>query len=459
MRKNVRGVSTKVHTIVVGVNHRTAPIELREKLSFAKVVLPDAMRTLQEEKSILENIIVSTCNRTELYAVVEKLDSGVCALKGFLEAWFDLPIKSFDKHLIIHKDDQAIEHLLKVSVGMDSMILGETQILGQVRESFLQAQLLGTTKTIFNHLFKQAITFAKSAHAETKIGEHAVSISYGAVQLAKQTFGPLNHKHIAILGAGEMGGLTLRNLQGNGAEKVTVINRTFATAKEMVKRSGGIAKPITEVESTLLETDILISSTAATGYVIDYEVMKSVEGLRKGRPLFLIDIAVPRDIDPKIAKLSNVLLYDIDDLQGIVDANLAERQKAAEKISFMIEGQIIAFNEWLARLDAVPVITALRERAEKIQSTTMESILNKIPDLTEREQKVLAKHTASIVNQLLKEPILQAKELAKDPKSAEKLALFQQIFGIEEVSKDDSSNDSKEYFKNQLEKKEQLQFK
>lgn len=435
----MRGVSTNVHTIVVGVNYRTAPIELREKLSFAKTILPEAMRTLQQQKNIVENIIVSTCNRTEIYAVVEKLDTGIDELKHFLAEWFDLPVKSFDKHLIIHKEDQAVEHLLKVSVGMDSMILGETQILGQVRESFLQAQSLGTTSTIFNQLFKQAITFSKRAHAETKIGENAVSISYGAVQLVKQFLGTLNHKQVAILGAGEMGELTLRNLQGSGAEKIIVMNRTFSTAEEMAKKFGSTAKPMTEMHKVLLEADILISSTAATSYIIDYERMRSVERLRNGNPLFLIDIAVPRDLDPRIAELPNVFLYDIDDLQGIVDANLAERKKAAERISLLIEEQIIVFNEWLTTLEAVPVIRALRERAEMIQGTTMESVLNKIPNLTEREQKVLIKHTQSIVNQLLKEPILQVKELVKDSNSAENLVLFQQVFGLEEVIKEKNS--------------------
>ena len=429
----MRGVSTKVHTIVVGVNHRTAPVELREKLSFIEAELPEAMRALQKQKSILENIVISTCNRTEVYAVVDQLHTGRYYIKQFLANWFEISMDTFEKYLVINENDKAIEHLMKVSAGMDSMVLGETQILGQVRDSFLGAQSIGTTGTVFNQLFKQAVTFSKRAHSETEIGANAVSISYAAVELAKQVFGSLNHKHVAILGAGEMGELALRNLQGSGAEKVTVINRTFATAEEMAQKFGGVAKPMTEMQCTLLEADILISSTAATEHVIDYDLMKYVERLRKGNPLFLIDIAVPRDLDPRIGELSNVFLYDIDDLQGIVDANLAERERAAVKIGYMIEGQIIEFNEWLTTLGVVPVITALREKALDIQETTMESILNKMPDLTEREKKVLSKHTKSIINQLIKDPIQQVKEFAMEPKSAEKLELFQQIFGLEEA--------------------------
>lgn len=437
-----RGGSTKMHTIVVGVNYRTAPVELREQLSFIESQLPEAMETLQQEKSILENIILSTCNRTEVYAVVDQLHTGRYYVKRFLAKWFSIELDMLQKYLIIHENDHMIEHLMKVCAGMDSMVLGETQILGQVRDSFLQAQKIGTTGTIFNRLFKQAITFSKRAHAETDIAANAVSISYAAVELAKQIFGNLKDQQIVVLGAGEMGELALKNLQGSGAKKVIVMNRTFSTAEEMAKRFNGVAKPMSELQCTLLEADILISSTSATEYIIDYDLMKYVERIRKGNPLFMIDIAVPRDLDARIGELANVFLYDIDDLQGIVDANLAEREKAAEKINFMIEGQLIEFNEWLTTLGVVPVITALREKGLEIQKTTMDSILNKMPDLTEREKKILSKHTKSIVNQLIKEPIREAKELSMQPKSAEKLALFQTIFGIEEEVKRAKENDA-----------------
>lgn len=421
-----------MHTIIVGVNHRTAPVEIREKLSFVEEELPQAMQTLQQQKSILENIIISTCNRTEIYAVVDQLHTGRYYVKRFLADWFDLPIEAFESHLVVNENDQAIDHLMKVSAGIDSMVLGETQILGQVRDSFLVAQGIGTTGTVFNELFKQAVTFAKRAHTETAIGENALSVSYAAVELGKKIFGTMKNKHVAILGAGEMGELALQNLQGSGVSKVTVVNRTFSTAEELAQKFGGVAKPISELQCTLLEADILISSTGATEFVIDYELMEYVERLRKGKPIFMVDIAVPRDLDPRIADLPNVFLYDIDDLQGIVEANLVERQRAAEEIERMITGEIVQFKDWLATLGVVPVISALRQKAQRIQAETMESIINKMPDLTEREKKVLSKHTKSIVNQLLKDPIQQVKELATESKSSDKLALFQQIFGIDE---------------------------
>ncbi|OCS93105.1 glutamyl-tRNA reductase [Caryophanon latum] len=422
-----------MHTLVVGLNYKTAPVEIREKLSFAEHTIPEAMAALQQQKSVLENVIVSTCNRTEIYAVVDQLHTGRYYIKQFLAEWFHMPMEEFSPHLIIKEQDEAVQHLFRVSAGIDSMVLGETQILGQVRKSFLNGQELGSTGTVYNQLFKQAVTFAKRAHTETAIGENAVSVSYAAVELAKKIFGSLSKKHVAILGAGQMGELAMENLYGSGVGEVTVVNRTLEKAATLAAKFNGQAKSMQELQCTLLEADILITSTGATNYVIDFEVMQYVDRLRKGKPLFLVDIAVPRDIDPRVGDLANVFLYDIDDLQGIVEANLAERERAAMQIEDMITGEVRQFKEWVQTLGVVPVIAALRKKASTIQEETMASIENKMPNLTERERKLLSKHTKSIINQLLKDPILQAKELATEKNAAEKLELFQQIFGIEEA--------------------------
>jgi glutamyl-tRNA reductase len=421
-----------MHTLVVGVNFRTAPLEIREKLSFIEGELPNAMQALKNQKSILENVIVSTCNRTEIYAVVDQLHTGRYYVKQFLADYFGIAPEEFSQYLFVHEKEEAVEHLFRVTAGIDSMVLGETQILGQVKSSFLSGQENGTTGTVFNQLFKQAVTLAKRAHSETAIGENAVSVSYAAVELGKKIFGTLKHKHVVILGAGKMGELAIKNLQGSGADKVTVINRTFEKAEALADKFSGIAKPLTQLQCALLEADILISSTGATDYVIDFELMQFVDKLRKGKPLFMVDIAVPRDIDPRIANLPNVFLYDIDDMQGIVEANLAERERAAGEIMTMINQEKSEFNDWLATLGVVPVISALRQKALNIQTETMASIENKMPDLTDREKKILNKHTKSIINQLLKDPILQAKEMAGSKNAREQLELFQQIFGIEE---------------------------
>lgn len=422
-----------MHIIVVGVNYKTAPVEIREKLTFNPTDLDKAMIALKDRKSILENIIVSTCNRTEVYAVVDQLHTGRYYIKSFLAEWFGLDKEEFSPYLNIYENDGAIEHLYRVSCGLDSMVLGETQILGQIRTSFLSAQENHTVGTIFNQLFKQAITLAKRAHSETEIGSNAVSVSYAAVELAKKIFGDLTDKHVLILGAGKMGELAVQNLHSNGVKKVTVINRTLEKAESLANRFEGKAKSIKELSCSLVEADILISSTGAKDFVITKEDMIYVEKIRKGRPLFMVDIAVPRDLDPELDQLESVFLYDIDDLQGIVQANLSERKKAAEEIELFIEEEIVEFKHWLNTLGVVPVISALRQKALDIQSETMQSIQRKLPHLSEREIKVLNKHTKSIINQMLRDPILRAKELSSEPDAQDSLELFTKIFNIEEA--------------------------
>ncbi|MFV5170496.1 glutamyl-tRNA reductase [Bacillus cereus] len=420
-----------MHILVVSVNYRTAPVEFREKLTFQAAELERAMTTLQNQKSVLENVIVSTCNRTEIYAVVDQLHTGRYYIKKFLADWFQLEIEEVAPYLTIFEQDGAIDHLFRVTCGLDSMVVGETQILGQIKDSFLEAQQVKATGTIFNELFKQVITLAKRAHSETTIGESAMSVSYAAVELGKKIFGELTDCHVLILGAGKMGELALQNLYGSGARKVTVMNRTLSKAEVIAEKYMGHAKSLSELQCALLEADILISSTGASEYVITKEMMTKVEKMRSGRPLFMVDIAVPRDIDPAIDELEGSFLYDIDDLQGVVEANRAERLKEAEKIQFMIEEEIVLFKTWLSTLGVVPLISALRDKALAIQSETMVSLERKIPNLSDREKKVISKHTKSIINQLLKDPILVAKEIAAEEGASEKLALFAKIFDLE----------------------------
>ncbi|ARK31622.1 glutamyl-tRNA reductase [Halalkalibacter krulwichiae] len=421
-----------MHILVVGFNYKTAPVELREKFAFEEVELPNALNKLRNMKSILECTIISTCNRTEVYVVADQLHTGRHFTKTFLAEWFDLPKEEFIGYLDIREDQHAIEHLFRVSCGLDSMILGETQILGQVKDSFLLAQEQKATGTIFNQLFKQAVTVAKKAHTGTEIGANAVSVSYAAVELGKNIFGDFSNKHVVILGAGKMSELTAKHLHANGADQITVINRTEAKAAELAKRFLGQARPMEDLQQTLREADVLISSTGARDFVITKDMLTGTMKQRKGRPLFMVDIAVPRDLDPALAEFDDVYLYDIDDLQNIVEANLAERKREAEKIEIMIEAEIDEFKQWLNTLGVVPIITALRTKALAVQAETMESIERKLPNLTERERKVLNKHTKSIVNQLLRDPITKVKELAGESEADATLELFTKIFALED---------------------------
>lgn len=420
-----------MHILVLGLNFRTAPVEIREKFTFSSSQLPDALSELRETKSVLECVIVATCNRTEIYAVVDRKHHNGHFVRGFMEKWFGLPREQFDSYLYMHEEQKAVEHLFRVASSLDSMIIGETQILGQVRDAFLLAQQKRTTGTLFNTLFKQAITLAKRAHAETSIGENPVSVSYAAVELGKRIFGSFAHKTVLIIGAGKMSELTAKHLHANGADNILVVNRTLAKAEELAAKFRGSAYSVDQLTGCLTQADIVISSTGADGLVLTKDAVLKALPQRKSRPLFMVDIAVPRDLDPAIAELSHVYLYDIDDLQNIVANNLEERKQEAIRIEAMIKQEIAAFEQWLKTLGVTPVIKALQAKSNDIYEETMESMLKKLPDLDEREIKVIRKLTKSVVNQMMRDPILRIKELSGERHGDEALELFTHLFALE----------------------------
>ncbi|GIP16936.1 glutamyl-tRNA reductase [Paenibacillus montaniterrae] len=434
-----------MHIVVVGLNYRTAPVEVRERFALAEEQLAGALTALKATMSIMECVIIATCNRTEIYAVVERPQICGHDVRWFMENWFGLPRAQFTSYLYMYEDHRAIEHLFKVASGLDSMIIGETQILGQVRDAFLEAQNLKTTGTIFNMLFKQAITLAKRAHSETKIGELAVSVSYAAVELGKHIFGSFNNKNVVVLGAGETGELTAKHLHGNGASKISVVNRTLEKAQEVAASFGGFAYTFDQAKAAMEQADIMISSTAAKQYILTAEDVQRIMDKRRNRPLFMIDIAVPRDFDPRIAELDNVYLYDIDDLKDIVESNLAQRKQEAVKIEAMIAEEIKQFESWYQTLGVVPLIRALHSKAEQVHAATMVSLTNKLPNLSEQELKVIRKLTKSMVNQMIQEPVVRIKELAGEKKADEAMALFTQLFDLEqELALLAEENDKKE---------------
>jgi len=425
-----------MHLIVVGLNYRTAPVEIRERFALSEREMPLALQALRQTTSILEGVIVATCNRTEIYAIVDRLQLCGHYIRSFMEQWFGIPRQQFNSHLYMYEDDRAVEHLFRVSCGLDSMIIGETQILGQVRDAFLLAQERNATGTLFNRLFKQAITLAKRAHSNTSIGENAVSVSYAAVELGKRIFGRFDDKRVMIVGAGKMSELTAQHLHANGAKEVFVVNRTVEKARELAGKFQGAALALDEALNRLADMDIVISSTGADQFVLARKHVEAAMASRKKKPLFLIDIAVPRDIEPTCGDLPNVFLYDIDDLEGIVETNLAKRRQEAAIIEEMIELECEAYRQWYATLGVSPVIRALQEKAAAIHDTTMDSLVRKLPDLDERQMKVIRKLTKSIVNQIIHDPILRIKELAAEKRSDEALELFMQLFALdEEVSR------------------------
>lgn len=422
-----------LHIIALGLNYRTAPVEIREKFAFSDQDLPKALTELKETKSILECVIVATCNRTEIYAVVDRPQMCSHYLTNFIERWFQVGKDQFQKHLYMYENEKAIEHLFRVTSGLDSMVIGETQILGQVRDAFLSSQNMKATGAYFNTLFKQSVTLAKKAHSETGISNNPVSVSYAAVELGKRIFGTYMNKTVMIIGAGKMSELTVKHLYANGANKVIVVNRTYERAVELAEKFNGIPCTMDNMLQHLAEVDILISSTGAPGYVLTKNDIQSYVQKRKSRPLFMMDIAVPRDLDPQISGLPNVFLYDIDDLENIVDKHLQERKKEAAKIETMIDTEMGVFEQWTKTLGVSPVISALQTKASQIHEETMDNMLKKLPDLDEREIKVIRKLTKSIVNQVLRDPILRIKEMAGERHGDEALELFTKLFALEET--------------------------
>lgn len=419
--------------LLLGLNYKTAPVEIREKFTFSDDETERALHLLSQTKSIAECVIIGTCNRTEVYVVCDQANVGRDYTLRFLSEWFGVSKETFKDHLYIKENEQAIDHLLRVAAGLDSMVVGETQILGQVRDAFLLAQRLSTTGTVFNTLFKQAITFAKRAHTETAIGQNAVSVSYAAVELGKKIFGSFAGKSVLIIGAGKMSELTAKHLHANGADNVLVANRTLERAQLLAQKFKGDACTMEQLPEALLTADVVISSTGANGYVLGKKELAPIMKQRKHRPLFMVDIAVPRDLNPDLHDLDNVYLYDIDDLEGIVASNVAERSREAERLEGMIAEEIVAFTNWYQTLGVAPLIAALREKALSIHGEAMRKIENKLPDLTEREMHVIRKTTKGIVNQLMHDPVVRLKELAAGKKGEDVLEIFAEMFALEEI--------------------------
>ena len=419
-----------VQVIVVGLNYRTAPVEVRERFALSEADLPQALASFKATAGIREGVIVSTCNRTELYAVADRPMLCGYSIRSFMERWFGLPRQQFNRFLYMYEDGQAVEHLFRVACGLDSMVLGETQILGQVRNAFLLAQRQGTTGTIFNRLFKQAITLAKRAHHATSIGENAVSVSYAAVELGRRIFRRFDGKRVMLVGAGKMGALAARHLQAHGATDIVVANRTLDRARELAETFGGVAKPLDELPALLQSVDIVISSTNAPGQLITAEMVRAATADRTGRPLVLIDIAVPRDIDPGCADVPGVFLYDIDDLEGIVEDNLAKRRQDSEVIGAMIAEEREAFAQWTATLSVQPVIRSLQEKAAAIHEATVQSLLQKLPGLDERQEEKIRKLTKSMISQLLREPIVRLKDMATEGRGESAARLLAELFAL-----------------------------
>jgi glutamyl-tRNA reductase len=395
-----------MHDIVLlGINHKTAPVELRECIAFAADESQEALQTLQRQPHIREVLLVSTCNRVELLFTTDNKSESISMTKAFIADFNKIPLEQFEKALYIHEGDAAVRHVFRVASSLDSMMIGEPQILGQIKEAYRLATQIRTSGVILNRLLHRTFFVAKRIRTETGIGDRAVSISYAAVELGRKIFGNLAGKSVLLVGAGEMAELAVEHLIRNKADNIWVANRTFENGVKLAKKFKGSAIRFDEITNSLETIDIIISSTGSPDFVITRDQVKSVIRKRRNRPIFFIDIAVPRDIDPDVNRLTNSYVYDIDDLQGVVDENIEDRQQEAVKGERIVDEAVINFRQWYQSLDVVPTIIALRKKIETIAAAEIKKTLqsNKIP---ENGAAAIQKMTGALINKILHDPTL-----------------------------------------------------
>lgn len=400
--------------LVIGLSYKTAPVELRERLSFTSGDPGTALRAMTALPGVTEGMILSTCNRVEVYAACQDPAVGCVLLQRFLAEHHQLDEAQLKPHLYIHSGRDAIRHLFRVASSLDSMILGEPQVLGQLKEAYTQAESSCTAGPVFNRLLPRAFAAAKRVRNETAIAQHAVSVSYAAVELARKIFGDLAGKTVMIVGAGKMCELAARHLTGQKIGEVLVTNRTLSRAEALAEQFGGRPIPFAEFPQFLHQADIVLTSTAAGGVLLTRAQLELIIRQRKNRPMFLIDIAVPRNIDPEANHIDNVYLYDIDDLNGVIETNLRERRKAAKKAEDIIDQEIIRFYSWLRSLEATPMIVALRLQAEDIRLQETAKTLGSLQHLEAADRRAIEALTRSIINKMLHPPVTALKRIGDD---------------------------------------------
>lgn len=420
-----------MEVLLVGLSHKTAPVEIRERLAIDPRDLIVHRRVL-DLPGVDECVILSTCNRTEIYAATER-DSTVDALTGYLASQAGLGAAELSQHLFVRTGERTARHLFRVASGLDSMILGETQILGQVKNAYLEARRAGATGKVMNALWERALRIGKLVRTETSISHNAVSVSYAAVELARKVYDGFAGRTVLVLGAGKMGTLAAQYFAEQKPARLLVANRTLARAEEVAEMLGGVPVDLAALPSYLGQADVVIASITSAAPVITEAMVRSIMPARRGRPLFMVDIAVPRNIDPAVGKLPGVFLYDIDDLQNVVAANLKEREAAVSAAEALIEQEVASFSSWFKELQAIPVIKTLYERAEAVRQAEVERALRRLGPVSPREEEIIEALTKSIVQKLLHDPVKAIKQLAAGEHAEEGLLLAKDLFNLDDV--------------------------
>ena len=389
---------------LIGANHKTAPVELREKLSFTQEETLGALEYLKNAPQIKEGLVFSTCNRMEIL-YIPKAGDQVEQMIEFISDHKKIGIPEFRSALYIHEGDEAIRHIFQVSSSLDSMMVGEPQILGQIKKAYKTAVAEGASGVLLNRLMHKSFSVAKRVRKETGIGDNAVSISYAAIELANKIFGDLSSKSVMLLGAGEMAELAVEHLISHNVDKIVVANRTFKNALALAQKFNGQAVQFEERESVLKDVDIIISSTGAAEYVLTQDQVKHAMKKRQHRTLFFIDIAVPRDIDPKINKVSNAYVYDIDDLTGIVETNIHQRGQETIKAERFVEEAVLTFRKWVDSLSIVPTIKGINDKMTAIVELEFNKTMSSLGHLSQGDMEAVRRMTQAIATRTIHDPI------------------------------------------------------
>jgi glutamyl-tRNA reductase len=421
-----------MNLLLVGMNHRTAPVEVREQMNIPETRLGAAVADLAHREGILEALILSTCNRVEAAVSAREEVNAEPMLRQFLADYHHCDLARYQPYLYWHRQQEVVHHLFRVASSLDSMLVGEPQILGQMKRAYALAREAGALHGPLDEIASQAFAVAKKVRRDTAIGSAAVSVSYAAVELAKKIFGNLSGKTVFVIGAGKMSELAAKHLLSSGASAIFVSNRTFERAVELAGAFHGTAIHYEELFNHLAKADIVISSTGAPHFVLQKEQVASFLAARKHRPMFFVDIAVPRDIDPAVNELDNAFVYDIDDLEQVVDANKKQREREAVWAEEIVREEVQKTMKRLASREVVPTIVALEGRLNRIRELELERQRGRLQNLTPEQREALDALTRGIVNKILHGPITELKSGAGQPGHSTLVELIRKMFGVAE---------------------------
>ncbi len=416
----------------VGLNHRTAPVELRERLAVSEAEIPRLLQDMIRHPSIREAALLSTCNRVEMTMVTHDPDAAIAVCYEWFAHKSGMELETVREHLYSFTTDDAIRHLFAVASGLDSLVLGEPQILGQVKASYEQALAAGTAGHILHRLYQSTFAAAKRARSETAIGKQAVNISSCAVELAKRIFGDLTGKTVMLIGAGEMAELAARHLRGNGCTSILVANRTLERAKKLAIEFEGHALTLEQLPEYLDSADIILSSTGASTYVLLPEAVRQAMQKRAVKPMFLVDIAVPRDIDPRIADIEGAYLYDIDDLQQVVQGNQEQRKKESEQAKALLEEEAKSLLTWLKSLESVPLIRAIQEQSEIMRREELEKAARYMKGLSDEQKEMVERFSRALMKRFLHPTLRTLKTLPDDIEGDLLMGAARRLFDTEQ---------------------------